>query len=80
MLVSLGATKMMAERLMQEFPQHATACQAIVDLAADGEADIRGTIAQLDQEQVDAGFSAAPDRVPGDRRLRQRWRGAISGA
>ena len=41
MLVSLGATKLMAERLMQDLPQHATACQAIVDLAADGEGDIR---------------------------------------
>jgi hypothetical protein len=41
MLVSLGATKLMAERLMQDFPQHATACQAIVDVAADGEGDIR---------------------------------------
>jgi hypothetical protein len=41
MLISLGATKLMAGRLMQDFPQHATACQAIGDLAADGEGDIR---------------------------------------
>ncbi len=51
MLVSLGATKMMAERLMQDFPQHRTACQAIVDFASDGEGDIKGLIAQLDGEQ-----------------------------
>jgi hypothetical protein len=51
MLVSLGATKTMAERLMQDFPQHGTACQAIVDLASDGEGDIRGAVAQLDGEQ-----------------------------
>jgi hypothetical protein len=50
MLVSLGATKMMAERLMHEFPQHATSCQAIVDFAGDGEGDMRGAIAELDGE------------------------------
>jgi hypothetical protein len=51
MLVSLGATKLMAERLMQNFPHHRTACQAIVDFASDGEGDIGVTIAQLDGEQ-----------------------------
>jgi hypothetical protein len=50
MLVSLGATKMMAETLMQDFPQHGTACQAIVDFATDGEGDIRSTIARLEGE------------------------------
>ena len=40
MLVSLGATKLMAERLMQDYPQHRTAAQAIVD----GEGDMRGKI------------------------------------
>jgi hypothetical protein len=34
MLVSVGATKLMAERLMQDFPHHGTAYQAIVDFAA----------------------------------------------
>jgi hypothetical protein len=29
MLVSLGATKMMADRLMQDYPQHGAACQAV---------------------------------------------------
>jgi len=52
MLVSLGATKMMAERLMQDYPLQATACQVIVDFASDREGDIRGTIAQLDGEPL----------------------------
>jgi hypothetical protein len=47
MLVSLGATKMMARRLMQRFPDHAPACQAIVDFTTDGEGDMRGAIDQL---------------------------------
>jgi hypothetical protein len=51
MLVSLGATKTMAERLMQDFPQHGTACQAIIDFASDGEGDIKGAIAQIDSEE-----------------------------
>jgi hypothetical protein len=51
MLDSLGATKTMAERLMQDFPRHGTACQAIVDFASDGEGDIRGAIGRLDGEQ-----------------------------
>ena len=50
LLVSLGTTKAMAERLMQDFPRHGTACQAIVDFASDGEGDIRGAIARLDGE------------------------------
>jgi hypothetical protein len=50
MLVSLGATKNMAERLMQAFPQHGNSCQAIVDFASDGEGDMRGAIAELDGE------------------------------
>jgi hypothetical protein len=48
MLVSLGATKTMAEQLMQDFPRHAKVCQAIVDFASNGEGDIRGSIALLD--------------------------------
>ena len=51
MLVSLGATKMMAERLMDDYPRHRTACQAIADFASDGEADIRGAIEQLEDQQ-----------------------------
>jgi hypothetical protein len=42
MLVSLGASKMMAARLMQDSPQCWTACQAIVDFASDAEGDVRG--------------------------------------
>jgi hypothetical protein len=48
LLVSLGTTKMMAEQVTQDFPRHARACQAIVDFASDGEGDIRGAIALLD--------------------------------
>lgn len=40
MLVSLGATKMMAQKLMENFPEHETACQTIVDFATDGEGDM----------------------------------------
>lgn len=48
MLVSLGATKMMAQKLMENFPEHETACQTIVDFATDGEGDITGAIARLE--------------------------------
>jgi hypothetical protein len=37
MLVSLGATKIRAERLMQACPQHRIATQAIIDFGRDGE-------------------------------------------
>jgi hypothetical protein len=60
LLGSLGATKGMAERLMEDFPQHGTACQAIVDFAGDGEGDIRGALAALDDEAPwHLGWSAA---------------------
>jgi hypothetical protein len=52
MLVSLGATKLLAERLMQDYPHHASACQAIVDFASDGESDMRGAIAQLEEDEA----------------------------
>jgi hypothetical protein len=52
MLVSLGATKLMAERLMQDYPQHRIPAQAIVDFASDGEGDMRGAIAQLDEDAL----------------------------
>jgi hypothetical protein len=51
MLVSLGATKMMAEQLMQEYPQYRIATQRIVDFASDGEADMRGAIAKLEERE-----------------------------
>jgi hypothetical protein len=47
MLASLGATKMMAEQLMQDYPQHRMAAQFIVDFASDGESDMRGAIANM---------------------------------
>jgi hypothetical protein len=52
MLVSLGATKMMAEQLMRDFPQHAAAAQAILDFAGDGEGDVRGAIERLEDEEM----------------------------
>ena len=51
MLVSLGATKLMAQKLMKNYPEHQTAAQAIVDFATDGESDIRGAITRLDGEK-----------------------------
>jgi hypothetical protein len=42
MLVSLGATKMMAGQLMRDYPQHGMAAQFIVEFASDGEGDMRG--------------------------------------
>jgi hypothetical protein len=51
LLVSLGATKMMAERLMQDYPRHRTACQAIVDFATDGEGDMRGAIGEMEADE-----------------------------
>ena len=38
------------EGLMQDYPQHRIAAQAIVDFASDGEGDMRGAIAELDGE------------------------------
>jgi hypothetical protein len=51
MLVSRGATKMMAERLMQDHPQHRIAAQAIIDFASEGESDIRGAIVQIEEPE-----------------------------
>jgi hypothetical protein len=51
LLISLGATKLMAGRLMQDYPHDAGACQAIIDFATDGESDMRGAIAQLDMDE-----------------------------
>jgi hypothetical protein len=72
MLVSLGATKMMAERLMQDYPQHRIAAQAIVDFASDGEGDMRGAIAKLEALAATAlarrRYLPEPGRVDIDRR------------
>ena len=51
LLVSLGATKMMPERVLQDYPHYRTACQAIVDFATDGEGDMRDEIAQLETDE-----------------------------
>jgi hypothetical protein len=37
---------------MHEYPEHGTMCQAIADFATDGESDIRGTIARLEEERL----------------------------
>jgi hypothetical protein len=62
MLVSLGATKMMAERLIQDYAQYRIAAQFNVDFARDGESDMRGAIAKLEEE---------PE-------ARRRWRGGAT--
>ena len=53
MLVSLGATRIMAERPMRDYPKHRVPGQAIVDFASDGESDMRGAaIAQIEEEKA----------------------------
>jgi hypothetical protein len=37
---------------MRDYPEHEAMCQAIADFATDGESDIRGTIARLDEERL----------------------------
>jgi hypothetical protein len=49
-LLSLGLTKRMAERLMRDFRRNGTAGQAAVNFVTDGKGHIRVRIAQLDQE------------------------------
>jgi hypothetical protein len=61
MLVSLGATRMMAQRLMAKFPDHSPACQRIVDFAADGGGDIRGAITSLRRGRRGAGGAGRHD-------------------
>jgi hypothetical protein len=63
MLVSLGATRLMAEKLMRAYPKYRAPCQAVVDCASDGEGDMRGAIEQVEEE------NAAPQR---------RWRGGAT--
>jgi hypothetical protein len=66
MLVSLGATKMMADRLMVDFPRHGLACQAIVDFASDGEGDIRGARSPLSTSGSHGGAGRAGRRDLGE--------------
>jgi hypothetical protein len=47
--IVVSAAKRAALDLMHEYPEHGTMCQAIADFATDGESDIRGTIARLDE-------------------------------
>ena len=49
--IVVSAAKRAALDLMHEYPEHGTMCQAIADFATDGESDIRGTIARLDDEK-----------------------------
>jgi hypothetical protein len=53
---------MMAEQLMQDYAQYRIAAQLNVDFASDGESDMRGAIATL-EEELEA---------------RRRWRGGAT--
>jgi hypothetical protein len=63
MVVSLGAMRMMAEKLLRAYPKYRAPCQAIVDCVSDSEGDMRGAIEQLEEE------NPAPQR---------RWRGGAT--
>jgi hypothetical protein len=49
--IVVSAANRAALELMREYPKHATMCQAIADFATDGESDIHGTIAALENGQ-----------------------------
>jgi hypothetical protein len=49
--IVVSAAKRAALDLMRDYPEHTTMCQAIGDFATDGEGDIRGTIARLEEER-----------------------------
>ena len=44
----LEAARMAADDLMRRYPDHATLGQAVIDLASDGESDVAGALATLD--------------------------------
>jgi len=44
----LEAARMAADDLMRRYPDHATLGQAVIDLTSDGESDVAGTLAALD--------------------------------
>jgi len=46
----VSAAKHSAIELMRSYPEHRIMCEAIADFATDGESDIRGAIAKLDEE------------------------------
>jgi hypothetical protein len=62
-LVALGLTKRMPERLMRDFPQNGRARELTVKFVTDGEGDIRVTVAHLDEEPSSTPFSIAPPIV-----------------
>jgi hypothetical protein len=47
--LALGATKTAARHLMRRYPDHAALGRSIIDSASDGESDIVGTLAALDE-------------------------------
>jgi hypothetical protein len=49
--IVLGAARNAAAKLMQRYPDHATLSQSILDAVSDGESDIRGAIAALDDSR-----------------------------
>jgi hypothetical protein len=49
--IVVSAAKRSALKLMQNYPEHVSMCQAIADFATDGEGDIRGALAKLDEEE-----------------------------
>jgi hypothetical protein len=44
----LEAARMAADDLMRHYPDHATLGQAVIDLTSDGESDVAGALAALD--------------------------------
>jgi hypothetical protein len=44
----LEAARMAADDLMRRYPDHATLGQAVIDLTSDGESDVAGALAALD--------------------------------
>jgi hypothetical protein len=44
----LGAAKMAAAELMRHYPDYAALGQAVIDFASDGESDIAGALAALE--------------------------------
>jgi hypothetical protein len=85
MLIVVSAARRRAFDLMRDYPRHASVCQAIVDFATDGEGDIRGAIAKLDDEAPHrrdrsgpAASRARPYRGGGSRVKRSARRGSAA--
>ena len=45
----LGAAKKAAAELMRRYPRHAALGQAVIDFASDGESDVAGAVAALEE-------------------------------